>query len=77
MRIKGNRVFVSGMDVRRFNAMWPCSPLRVTRGYVFEFDGGDLVDTSVPHSHDGPAALAMANDCAAALETGVMPEWSN
>jgi hypothetical protein len=76
MKIRDNVVYVSPMDVTRFNHMWPGSTLRVMRGYRFEFDSGDLVDTSVPHSHDGPAALAMADDCAATLESGVMPEWS-
>lgn len=67
MKIVGNRVFASAHDVATFNRAWPGSSLR-DRGYWFEFDcRGDLVDTNVPYAHDGPAVLALANDCAAFL----------
>ena len=70
------KVIVSQEEVERFNASWPCSELR-SRSYWFEFDaGGDLVDTDVPEQDDGPAALAMSQDCQEFLFDGVSPRWS-
>jgi hypothetical protein len=57
MRNDRNKVFVSRDEVARFNAAWPCSELRATRSYWFEFaDNGDLVDTDCPEQDDGRAA---------------------
>lgn len=77
MHIKGNKVFVSRAEVAVFNAKWPCSELRATRSYWFDFDAnGDLVDTDVPEHDDGPAASAMAEDCKKALfNDSFAPEW--
>lgn len=71
------KVRVSQAGVASFNRGWPCSELRSTRAYWFEFDsGGDLVDCDVPESDDGPAASAMADDCKAWLMEGESPEWA-
>jgi hypothetical protein len=71
------KVIVSREDVAAFNAQWPCSTLRATRHYWFEFDSdGDLVDCDVPEHDDGPAASAMADDARAFLETGDAPAWA-
>lgn len=71
------KVIVPRDDVAAFNAQWPCSTLRATRHYWFEFDSsGDLIDTDVPEHDDGPAAVAMAEDAWKFLETGEQPEWS-
>lgn len=60
-----------------FNASWPCSGLRGTRAYWFEFDSnGDLIDTDVPEQDDGSAAQAMVDDCKAWLFNDTAPEWS-
>lgn len=77
--IDGTRkVFVSRNDVAAFNAQWPCSELRATRAYWFEFEpNGDLVDTDVPEQDDGQAALAMSHDCQAFLENGDLPKWAS
>ena len=70
------KVIVSREDVALFNAHWPCSSLR-DRSYWFEFDAsGDLVDTDVPEQDDGPAALAMSEDCRQFLSDDETPEWS-
>ncbi len=70
------KVGVSQIGVALFNRRWPCSTLRETRSYWFEFDeNGDLIDTDVPESDDGPAAAAMADDCRAWLEDDERPEW--
>ena len=70
------KVIVLRQAVALFNAQWPCSPLRATRAYWFEFDqSGDLVDTDCPESDDGPAALALAEDCRAFLDSGAVPGW--
>lgn len=75
--IAPNKVRVSSAGVALFNATWPCSPLRSTRAYWFEFDShGDLVDCDVPESDDGTAAAAMASDCQAFLG-GDVPDWCN
>jgi hypothetical protein len=71
------KVIVSQLEVRLFNAQWPCSDLDHTRHYWFEFDAsGDLIDTDVPEHSDGAAARAMADDCKAWLFDDVQPEWS-
>lgn len=59
-----------------FNAQWPCSTLRATRSYWFEFDlKGDLVDTDVPEQDDGNAARALSDDAKAYLFDDVTPPW--
>lgn len=69
-------VRVSAEGVALFNSQWPCSSLRSSRAYWFEYDSrGDLVDTDVPEQDDGPAASAMADDCKAFLFDGKLPEW--
>lgn len=70
-------VRVSAEGVASFNRGWPCSELRSSRAYWFEFDeAGDLVDTDCPESDDGPAASAMADDCRQFLVDGVAPTWA-
>lgn len=70
------KVRVSQVGVALFNARWPCSELRTTRAYWFEFDeSGDLIDSDVPEHDDGSAAVAMAADCLAWLDEGESPEW--
>lgn len=70
------KVRVSPAGVALFNAQWPCSELRPDRAYWFEFDcDGDLVDCDVPHTDDGAAAVAMADDCKEWLEDGTVPAW--
>ncbi len=74
---RGRKVIVSRDSVRAFNAQWPCSSLRDSRGYWFEFDaGGNLVDTDVPEQDDSDAASAMADDCRALLFEGIEPNWA-
>lgn len=71
------KVIVSRDEVRLFNSRWPCSELRTTRHYWFEFDAdGDLIDADVPESDDGSAASAMADDCKRWLFDDVEPEWA-
>lgn len=71
------KVIVSRAGVRAFNAQWPCSTLRDSRAYWFEFDSdGDLIDTDCPQHDDGPAASALADDCKAFLFDGDLPEWA-
>lgn len=75
--IHGRKVIVSREGVASFNRAWPCSTLRNTRAYWFEFDShGDLVDTDCPAHDDGPAASAMADDCKAFLFDDIRPEWA-
>lgn len=70
------KVIVSRQGVAMFNAQWPCSTLRTSRAYWFEYDeSGDLIDTDCPEHDDGPAAVAMADDCRAWLFDGIKPEW--
>lgn len=70
------KVIVSRDEVAEFNRSWPCSELRSTRAYWFEFDAdGDLVDTDVPEQDDGSAALAMSEDCKAYLFDGDVASW--
>lgn len=70
------KVNVPRKDVESFNRQWPCSTLRATRSYWFEFDeSGDLIDTDCPEHDDGPAATAMADDALEFLESGEQPDW--
>lgn len=70
------KVYVTALGVRLFNAQWPCSKLRPTRGYWFEFDDdGELIDTDCPEHDDGPEAAAMAGDCLEFLDGDKMPAW--
>ncbi|MDX0230291.1 hypothetical protein GOC14_06985 [Sinorhizobium meliloti] len=72
-----NKVIVSRQEVANFNRSWPCSTLRASRSYWFEFDSNhDLIDTDCPESDDGPAAVAMADDCRAWLFDDETPDWS-
>lgn len=72
----GYKLIVSKEEVKAFNAQWPCSELRSTRAYWFEFDKeGDLIDTDVPQQDDGPAASAMAEDCKAYIFNGDFANW--
>ena len=71
------KVQVSREGVALFNRQWPCSTLRDSRAYGFEFDeSGDLVDTDCPEQDDGPAAPAMADGCKAWLFDDVTPDWA-
>lgn len=75
--ISSGKVRVSREGVASFNRSWPCSTLRASRAYWFEFESnGDLVDTDCPEADDGPAAAAMADDCKAFLFDGIRPEWA-
>lgn len=70
------KVIVSRDEIRLFNSRWPCSTLRDSRAYWFEFDAsGDLIDTDCPESDDGPAASAIADDCKAFLFDARLPDW--
>ena len=74
--VSPRKVRVDQVGVALFNARWPCSELRSSRAYWFEFDAsGDLIDCDVPEHDDGGAALAMAADCLAWLDDGAQPEW--
>ncbi len=75
--IGAGKIRVSQAGVRAFNATWPCSKLRATRAYWFEFDyRRDLVDTDVPEQDDGPEASAMADDCKAFCFEAITPAWA-
>lgn len=75
--ISGRKVIVSAAAVASFNRGWPCSELRSTRHYWFEFDStGDLIDSDLPHTDDGAAASAMAEDCREFLLEGTRPAWA-
>lgn len=75
--ISPGKVRVSPEGVASFNRGWPCSELRATRAYWFEFDSdGDLVDSDLPHTDDGAAAVAVADDCREFLLEGTRPEWA-
>lgn len=77
LTIQGRKVIVSREAVASFNRGWPCSELRDSRHYWFEFDGdGDLIDSDLPHTDDGEAAAAMAEDCKAYLFDGERPDWA-
>lgn len=71
-----HKALVTREGIALFNSRWPCSTLRSSRAYWFEFDAsGDLVDTDLPESDDGPAGTALADDCKAWLFDGTKPEW--
>lgn len=71
-----HKVRVSREAVALFNARWPCSRLRDSRAYWFEFDDdGELIDSDVPQQDDGTEALALADDCKAWHFNGESPEW--
>jgi hypothetical protein len=75
--VGARKVRVSKLGVRLFNACWPCSQLRSTRSYWFEFDSNDdIVDTDVPESDDGLGAAALSSDAFEWMNTGKMPTWS-
>jgi hypothetical protein len=75
--LPGNKVQVSRVEIALFNARWPCSELRSTRSYWFQFDAeGDLMDCDVPASDDGAAASALADDARDFLIDGKRPDWS-
>lgn len=77
LTIIGHKVIVSREGVASFNRGWPCSELRDTRAYWFEFaTNQDLIDTDCPEQDDGGAALAMSQDCQRYLFDGVQPEWA-
>lgn len=75
--LMSRKVRVSADGVAAFNRGWPCSTLRPSRAYWFQFDcEGSLIDSDVPDQDDGPAASAMAEDCQAFLDHGTLPEWA-
>lgn len=77
LKVEGRKVFVTAEQVAGFNRSWPCSELRPSRSYWFEFDErGDLVDTDCPEQDDGTAAAAMAEDCKKFLFDEDVPAWS-
>lgn len=74
--VSPGKVRFSRAAVALFNSQWPCSTLRDSRAYWFEFDkSGDLVDHDVPEHDDGPAAAALAEDAKNWLD-GNVPEWA-
>jgi hypothetical protein len=76
VEIHNRKVIVSRDEVAAFNSKWPCSELRPTRAYWFEFDDNqDLIDVDVPEQDDGSAATAMAEDCKSLLFDGEEAEW--
>ncbi len=71
------KILVSSGCVALFNAQWPGSPLDARRHYWFEFDDSEnLIDCDVPEHSDGPAAVAVAEDCRAFAFDGVVPDWA-
>ncbi len=76
LTVKGYKVIVSRDGIASFNRAWPCSELRSSRAYWFEFDDkGDLVDTDCPEQDDGSAALALSQDCKSYLFDDQQPAW--
>lgn len=76
-QIIGRKVIVSRELVAAFNRQWPCSELRATRAYWFEFEENrDLVDTDCPEQDDGAAASALMEDCRAFLFDDIRPDWA-
>lgn len=72
------KVRVSREGVAAFNRQWPCSTLRSSRAYWFEFDESrNLVDTDVPEHDDGSAALALSQDCEAFAFDDETPAWAD
>jgi hypothetical protein len=77
---RGNygKAIVSRKEVAAFNTKWPCSTLRDTRSYWFEFDHeGNLVDTDCPEQDAGPAVSAMVADCWEYIANDTPPTWSD
>ena len=75
--VSPRKVRISKEGVAMFNRQWPCSTLRATRAYWFEFDdSGDLIDTDCPEQDDGPASVAMADDAREFLFNDRTPAWS-
>lgn len=75
--INRRKVIVTRADVAAFNAQWPCSRLRASRHYWFEFDSdGGLSDTDCPEQDDGPEAGAVASACLEFLDSGEKPGWA-
>lgn len=71
------KVRYSREEITKFNASYPCSTLRDSRAYWFEFDeSGDLVDTDCPEQDDGPAALALSNDASTWLESRILRTYT-
>jgi hypothetical protein len=71
------KVIVSPAEIAAFNSQWPCSNLRPSRSYWFEFDtDGNLVDTDCPHTDDGSCAKALADDCRAFLFDDIAPDYA-
>lgn len=76
VRTMGYKIIVSREGVAAFNRAWPCSKLRDSRCYWFEFDDDrDLVDTDCPQQDDGPEASAMADDCRTYLFDDIAADW--
>jgi hypothetical protein len=74
--IQNRKVIFSRQEIALFNAQWPCSELRSSRAYWFEFDHqGDLVDTDVPEQDDGRAAAALSEDARDILNGEIPPDW--
>lgn len=72
-----NKIRVSATGVWLFNKSWPCSELRDSRSYWFEFDdNGDLIDCDVPQHDDGAAAVALAQDAKQWLFNDEWPAWA-
>lgn len=70
------KVRVTRAGVALFNARFPCSTLRDTRAYWFQFaEDGDLIDTDVPEQDDGEAAEALAEDAKNWILYDETPEW--
>lgn len=71
------KVRATRLAVALFNAQWPCSPLRDSRAYWWEFDeDGNMTDTDCPEHDDGPAALALAEDAQTWMDSGELPAWA-
>jgi hypothetical protein len=78
LTIQGHKVIVSRQGIAAFNAQWPCSELRSSRAYWFEFDAhGDLIDTDCPEQDDGSAAVAISDDCKRYLFDSELPSWAD
>jgi len=76
-QVIGKKVIVSRLGVRLFNTQWPCSKLKVSRHYWFEFDENqEIIDTDVPEHSDGPEAVALGDDCKHFLFDNSLPEWA-
>ena len=76
--VGSNKIRISKEGIAAFNRVWPCSTLRSSRAYWFEFeDSGDLVDTDVPEHDDGPAASALADDAREFLFNSDLPSWAD